>query len=48
MRAVAWIRNYALFVFFLPLVGGVVLKPGTPAGADAPSAAATSTVAQPA
>lgn len=28
MRALALIRNYALFVFFLLLVGGTVLQPG--------------------
>lgn len=28
MRALASLRNHALFVFFLLLVGGVVLNPG--------------------
>jgi hypothetical protein len=27
MRALAWIRNYAILVFFLVMVGGVLLLP---------------------
>ena len=27
MRSIAWIRNYSLVVFFLVLVGGVLLQP---------------------
>jgi hypothetical protein len=29
MRTIAQIRNYALLVFFVIMVGGVLLRPGT-------------------
>ena len=28
MRSITWIRNYSLLVFFVVLVGGVLLQPG--------------------
>jgi len=28
MRTIAYIRNYALLVFFIIMVGGIVLRPG--------------------
>lgn len=27
MRSITWIRNYSLLVFFVVLVGGVLLQP---------------------
>ena len=30
MRSLAAVRNYALLVFFVVMLGGILLKPGAP------------------